>query len=47
MTGMWVCMLTENKSDVWKSDFGPAGQYLVTGGWNHPIVLWRYREVDE
>jgi WD40 repeat protein len=44
---MWVCTLTEHKSGVWASDFSPTGHYLVTGGDDHRVVLWRYREVDE
>jgi WD40 repeat protein len=46
-TGAWVCSLTRHTAFVGASDFSPIGDYLVTGGGDGRVVLWKYREVEE
>lgn len=41
-TGYWVCTLKGHLQRVLVTDFSPAGRYLISGGRDRLLRLWRY-----
>jgi WD40 repeat protein len=42
----WVCTLKAHTNYVWGADFSPAGHYIVSGGGDCRVRLWRYELVE-
>jgi WD40 repeat protein len=41
-SGEWECTLRGHGGRIWVADFSPTGQYLVSGGRDSLLRLWRY-----
>ena len=45
-TGSWLCTLKGHSQPVWGAAFSPVGHYIVSGGFDSRVTLWKYEMVE-